>query len=98
MTRTKEPSRSLQIELRVGVAGAPVAALLQPADEDLEVLDRAVVDDGYRTGAVDVRVGVAVGRRAVRRPTGVTDREGPGERQLRQHLLQVSQLAGLALD
>ena len=44
----------------------------QPGPELARVLDDAVVDHRQRTGAVGVRVGVAVGRRTVRDPV-----EGP---------------------
>src|SRR5215210_1495537 len=44
----------------------------------LEILDDAVVDQGHRSG--DVRMRVADGRRAVRRPARVCDADGPAER------------------
>jgi hypothetical protein len=65
--------------------------------ELLEVLDRPVVHDGDRAAAVQVRVGVAVGRRPVGGPAGVADADRPGDLALGEHLLEVGQLAGLAL-
>ena len=59
----------------VGLARERVAALLEPVAQLGEVLQRAVVDDGDRAGAVDVRMRVAVVRRAVGRPAGVADAE-----------------------
>jgi hypothetical protein len=73
-------------------------ACVEPPDDLLVVLDGPVVHDGDRAGAVDVRVGVAVGRRAVRGPAGVPDAERAGQRLVGDLLLEVGQLAGLALD
>ena len=50
-----------------------MAAALELVAQGGEVLDDAVVHDGDRAGAVGVRVGVAVGRRAVGGPAGVAD-------------------------
>ena len=51
------------------------------------------------TAAVEVRVGVAVGGRAVGGPPGVPDADGAGQRRaLGQRLLQVAELAGPLRD
>ena len=59
------------------------------------VLDDAVVDDGDGAVAADVRVGVAVGGRAVRRPAGVADADAAGGRLVAQRFRQVGDAAGL---
>src|SRR3712207_7426107 len=69
--------------LGVGVGATHVVALLEPADQQLDVLDGAVVDDGDLAVAVQVRVGVAVGRRAV---SGRSE-EHTSELQARQYLV-----------
>ncbi len=62
------------------------------------VLDDAVVHDGHARGAVRVRV--ALGRRAVRRPARVTDAGGAGQRRAIQCGGEVAELAlgAAALD
>ena len=59
-------------DLGVGVAAEVAAAPLELGPERREVLDDPVVDDGDPAGVVQVRVGVAVGGRAVGRPARVT--------------------------
>ena len=61
-------------DLGVGVAsGSLVPARLELGAQRREVLDDAVVDHGDPAGVVEVRVGVAVVRRAVRGPARVPD-------------------------
>ena len=60
----------------VGVGGERVAAVGEAASQHLEVLDDPVVDDGHAAGGVELRVRVAVGRRAVRGPARVADAGG----------------------
>ena len=60
------------------------------------VLDDAVVDDDDLAGAVAVRMGVFLGRPAVRRPARVADAVVAGERVGDDHVLEVRQLAGAA--
>src|SRR5207248_2652483 len=57
----------------------------------LEILDDAVVDQ--RDGSDDVRVGVADGRRAVRRPARMRDPGGAAERMLGKLTRQIVELA-----
>ena len=56
-------------DLGIGVRGELIARALQALADRLVVLDDAVVDDGDIAG--HVRMGIALGRRAVRRPAGV---------------------------
>jgi hypothetical protein len=56
--------------LGVGVAGELDAGRLELAAQAGEILDDAVVDDGDPAVGGEVRVGVAVGRAAVRGPPG----------------------------
>ena len=58
------------------------------------VLDDAVVDDDDLAGAVAVRVGVLLGRTAVRRPARVADAVVARERIQRDDVFEVRQLAG----
>lgn len=58
-------------DLGVGVAGKLHAGLLQLQAQRRVVLDDAVVDDGDLACRVAVRVRVAIGGAAVRRPAGV---------------------------
>ena len=60
------------------------------------VLDDAVVDDDDLAGAVAVRMGVLLGRPAVRRPARVADAVVAGDRIERDDVLEVRQLAGAA--
>ena len=76
-----------------------VAALLEAVHERLEVLDGAVVDDGDRARAVE-RAGGRCGRSAA---PCVAQRvwpmpSVPASSWLLEHLLELGQLAGLALD
>ena len=60
-------------DLGVGVGGELVAGGKKLLAKGAVVLDDAVVDDGNAPGAVQVRMGVPVGRRAVGRPARVGD-------------------------
>ena len=61
-----------------------------------EVLDDPVVDDGDAPILAQVRMGVAVGRTAVRGPSGVADAgRGVGQRVAAEQGLEVGELAGL---
>jgi len=88
--------------LGVGVASEAVALLREAGLQALVVLDDPVVDNGHAAAAVEVRVGVDLGRRAMGRPAGVRDAYGPARRgpvQLRlergdaAHRLDTPQLA-----
>jgi hypothetical protein len=83
-------------DLGVGVAGEAHSAGLELAPQRHVVLDDPVVDDGDLAGHVRVRVGLA--RAAVRRPSGVTDSGGPGQRVLLERGLEVDQLSQRAHD
>ena len=65
--------------LGVGLGDERVAASLQVRPQLAVVFDDAVVNDGYPPAAVPVRMGVAVGRRPVRRPARVRDARRPDE-------------------
>ena len=65
----------------VGLGGEFLARRLQLRAQLGVVLDDAVVHDGDARGAVRMRV--ALGRRAVRRPAGVADAGGAGQRRAR---------------
>ncbi len=65
--------------------------LLQLAPQLGEILDDAVVHDGEPVGGV--RMGVVLGRPAVRRPAGVTDADRAGERLARKPLLEIFEFA-----
>ena len=75
----------------VGFGGEAVALGGEFLTKRLEVLDDAVVDDGEAVARV--RVGIALGRLAVGRPTGVADADGAAERVGAELGLQVFQLA-----
>ncbi len=75
----------------VGLAAKLGAVLDEPFAQFAEVLDNAVMGDRDAVGGV--RMGVALGRFAVRRPAGVTDADIAGERLLRQALFQRCELA-----
>ena len=60
-------------DLGVGLGVQVVPALGQLGPQRGEVLDDPVVDDGDPSGVVEVRVGVGVGRAAVRGPPRVPD-------------------------
>ena len=81
-------------DLGVGVAAEDDALGLQLPLEGGVVLDDAVVDDGDGAVAAEVRVGVAVGGRAVRRPARVADAVAAGGGLLAQELRQVGDAAG----
>ena len=55
--------------LRVGIRGEYIALCGEFAAQGFVVFDNAVVHDGNAAG--DVRVGIALGGHAVRRPAGV---------------------------
>src|SRR5262249_9160457 len=78
-----------------GVAAELDALGLQLSVQLTVVLDDAVVDDGHPLGAVQVRMGVAVVRRAVGGPPGVPDTGRAGNRQPGQLLVQVLDPPGL---
>ena len=65
--------------LRVGVADHLDTGCLEFGPQRREVLDDAVVHERQTAGLVGVRVCVAVGRGAVRRPPGVPDARVAGE-------------------
>jgi hypothetical protein len=58
---------------RIGLGAEFVAARLERGPQRVRILDDAVVDEGDAAGAVDVRMGVARRRGAVRGPAGVGD-------------------------
>jgi hypothetical protein len=66
--------------LGVGLGGEPVPLALQLLPEGVEVLDDPVVDHRHPSGAVEVGMGVPVGRLPVGRPPGVPDPAQPVER------------------
>ena len=85
--------------LGVGVADHLVPAILELGAQRREVLDDAVVDDGHRAGAVDVRVRVAVVGRPVGGPPGVPHAgDGVVHRMLLEGTLEVGELAGPLLN
>ena len=75
----------------VGLGGEPGAGRYQFLAQFAEVLDDAVMDQRHPLGGV--RVGIALGRRAVGRPAGVADAGVAGERLLGELGFQVAQLA-----
>ena len=60
-------------DLGVRFTGEAMPLGLQRGAQGGVILDDAVVDDGDPAGAVHVRMGVELGRRAVRGPAGVGD-------------------------
>ncbi len=70
----------------VGLAAKLGAALDEPFAQFAEILDNAVMGDRNAVGGMRMRV--ALGRFAVRRPAGVADADIAGERLLRQALFQ----------
>ena len=64
----------------VGAGFEFVAGLEQFLLERVVIFDDAVVDDGDFAGLVEVRMGIFVGRRAVRGPARVADAEVAGDR------------------
>ena len=83
-------------DLGVGLGDERVAFALQLLLQLEIVLDDAVVDDDDAAGAVAVRVGVLLGRPAVRGPARVADAVLAFERIGRDDLLEPRQLAGAA--
>ena len=82
-------------DLGVGVGGHLDALGLEARAQLGEVLDDPVVHERDAALAPEVRVGVAVGRRAVGRPAGVADAGGHlRQRGVGDGLLEVGQLAG----
>ena len=65
--------------LGVGLGDERVTTSLQIRPQLAVVLDDAVVNDGDAPAAVPVRMGVAVGRRPVRRPARMRDARRPDE-------------------
>jgi hypothetical protein len=74
----------------VGVGQELAARGLHLLAQRLEILDDAVVNEGDAVD--DVRMGVAVRRRAVRGPARVGDADGAGERLLPQHPREIVEL------
>ncbi len=64
-----EMRENFRVRLRRELVSLGQQAFLQK----LVVLDNAVVDEGNLAGLVEVRVGIGIGRRAVRRPAGMAD-------------------------
>ena len=85
-------------DLGVGVAVEDDALFLQLALEGGVVLDDAVVDDGDAAIAAEVRMGVAVGGRAVGGPARVADADAAGRRLLLQMSGQFGDAAGPLAD
>ena len=81
----------MQHRLGVGLGLEHVALGGQRVAQLLEVLDDAVVHDG--DALVHVRMGVALGRAAVRRPARVADAGAPLQRLVGEPQLQVLELA-----
>ena len=75
----------------VGLGQEPGAGRRQFLAQFAEILDDAVVDQRHPLRGV--RMGIALGRRAVGRPAGVADAGVAGERLLGELGLQVAQLA-----
>ena len=78
-------------DLGVGLAGELGAVLDQALAQFAEVLDNAVMHDGDLVGRVRMRV--ALGRPAVRRPAGMADADQAAERLLVEPVLQRPQFA-----
>ena len=88
----------LRHRLGVGLGGELLAFRLKFGAQFGVVLDDAVVHDRYARGAVRMRV--ALGRRAVRRPARMADAGRAGQRQTIQHGGEIAKLAlgSAALD
>src|SRR5262249_29248317 len=68
-------------DLRIGLAGEYEPLMLQLAPQQGVILDHSVVHHGHAEttrAAAQMRVGVAVVRRPVRRPAGMADAAGAG--------------------
>ena len=86
-------------DLRVRLGDERVALGDQLALQLEVVLDDAVVDDDDAAVAVAVRMGVLLGRPAVRGPARVADAElARRAGRLREHVVEARQLAGAAAD
>ena len=88
-------------DLRVGLALEDEPLRLQLAPQHRVVLDHAIVHDGHarsRAAAAEVRMGVAVRRRAVGRPSRVADPALAGQGALLELLLQRANPAGTLPD
>ena len=64
----------------VGVGLELVSGREQLLLERVVIFDDAVVDDGDFAGLIEMRMGILVGRRAVRGPARVADAEVAGDR------------------
>ena len=98
MPRCRLQVDQLRHRLGVGLGGELLPRALQLGAQLGVVLDDAVVHHGDARGAV--RMGVALGRRAVRRPARVADAGGAGQRRAVQRRGEVAELAlgAAALD
>ena len=83
-------------EFGIGFGTELVIALEQGGAQVEVILDDAVMDDG--DGAGLVRMGVALGRTAVRGPSRMADADATRERRLVDELAQVAELADGAPD
>ena len=88
------PGDEVGDDLGVGVAAEDDAVVQQAPPQRGAVLDDAVVNDGDAAVAADVRVGVGVGGRPVRRPARVADPHAAGGGPLPQAGDQVGDAAG----
>ena len=82
-------------DLGVGLGNELVALGQQPLLELLVVFDHAVVDERDLARLIEMRVRVLVGRRAVGRPSGVTDAGGALGGLLREKSRQIVDAASL---
>ena len=78
-------------EFGIGFGTELVVALEQGGAQVEVILDDAVVDDG--DGAGLMRMGVALGRTAVRGPSRMADADATGDRRLIDQMAQVAELA-----
>ena len=62
--------------LRIGLRDELVSPGRQALPEELVILDDAIVDQRDLAGLIEMRMSVGVGRRSVRRPTGMADTGG----------------------
>ena len=84
--------------LGVGLGAEDIAERRQLAPQRLEILDDAVMDDGDPVGGD--RMGIGLGRQAMRRPAGVADADRPLHRLVIEPPGEVDELAlgAAALD